>query len=143
MIDPRYNKDVAIMLVIANVLFKENLYNKEYVDRFVEPKGFALWKDYVLGVSDDVDKTPKWAEKICAVPAETIRKFARLYARSKPASLIFGWCAARQYQGENPARAAMYLQALTRNIGVVGVNSTYRQGCDMSVPGVTIYQTLT
>ena len=36
---------------------------------------------------DGVDKTPEWAESICAVPAETMPGFARLYARSKPVNL--------------------------------------------------------
>ncbi|MEM3734797.1 MAG: molybdopterin-dependent oxidoreductase, partial [Nitrososphaerales archaeon] len=143
-IDPRYSKeaevlsdqwipirpgtDVAMMLAIANVLFKENLYDKEYVDKFVEPKGLAVWKDYVLGVSDGVDKTPEWQEKITGVPAETVREFARLYARSKPTWLIFSWCASRQHRGENPARAAIYLQALTGNIGVLGGYTPNNQG---------------
>jgi anaerobic dimethyl sulfoxide reductase subunit A len=149
-IDPRFTKaaatladqwipirpgtDVAMMLAMANVLFKENLYNKEYVDKFVEPKGFAIWRNYVLGASDGVDKTPEWAEKICGVPAETIRELARLYAKSKPTWLIFSWCPARQYRGENPARAAMYLQSIMGYVGVPGGQPSIRQG------GASIYR---
>jgi len=117
---------------MANVIFKEDLYDKEYVSKYVEPRGFELWRDYVLGKLEGpdgkIDRTPEWAEKICGVPAETIRELARLYARSKPTWMIFSWCAARIHRGENPARAAMYLQAMMGNIGIPGGYPCIRQG---------------
>ena len=45
----RPNTDLAMLLAMANVLFKENLYDADYVAKFVEPTGFQKWKDYVLG----------------------------------------------------------------------------------------------
>ncbi len=119
--------DIAMMLAIANVLFKENLYNVEYVSKFVEPTGFQKWKDYVLGKTAGpdgiIDRTPEWAAPICGVPAETISAFAKLYANSKPACLLFGLGGQRISRGWNPARAAIYLQAMTGNIGVSGGSS--------------------
>lgn len=116
----RPTTDVAMMIAIANVWFKEHLYDREFVDKWVEPEGLKRWKAYVLGMEDGVDKTPQWAEGICGVPAETIEEFARLYARSKPVNLNVSLSMGRQFYGENPTRAAMYLQALTGNTFIPG-----------------------
>ncbi|MFC1987439.1 molybdopterin-dependent oxidoreductase [Chloroflexota bacterium] len=120
----RPNTDLTMLLAMANVLFKENLYDTDYVARFVEPTGFQKWKDYVLGRAQGpdgkIDRTPEWAEKICGVPAETIRELARLYARSKPCYFMLHKSATRQLYGENSGRAAIYLQTMTGNIGVSG-----------------------
>jgi anaerobic dimethyl sulfoxide reductase subunit A len=116
----RPTTDVAMMIAMANVWFKENLCDYEFIKRNVEPEGLQKWRDYVLGIVDGTDKTPAWAEVICGVPAETIIAFARLYVRSKPVNLHVSGSIGRQFQGENPARAAMYLQALSGNAGVQG-----------------------
>ncbi|MFC2066981.1 molybdopterin-dependent oxidoreductase [Chloroflexota bacterium] len=131
----RPTTDVAMMLAVANVWFKENLTDKEFIERWVEPEGFQRWKAYVMGTEDGIDKTPAWAEEICGVPAETIREFARLYARSKPVNLNVSLSVGRQFYGENPTRAAMYLQALSGNIGIPGGTAAVKTG---HKPGVRV-----
>lgn len=122
----RPGTDAAFLLAIANVLFKENLYDHAFVDKFVEPVGFKTWRDYVLGFADGEDKTPAWAEKICGIPEETITALARLYgqhqgySRGKPCYFKVHWPVARQVYGDNAARIGIYLQAMTGNIGVAG-----------------------
>ena len=116
----RPTTDVSMMIAMANVWFKEDLCDKEFIERWVEPEGLQRWKAYVLGAEDGIDKSPEWAESICGVPAETIKEFARLYARSKPVNLNVSLSVGRQFYGENPTRAAMYLQALTGNIFIPG-----------------------
>lgn len=111
----RPTTDVAMMIAMANVWFREGLCDQPFIDKWVDPEGLAQWKSYVLGTTDGIDKTPGWAEGICSVPAETIAAFARLYAASKPVNLNVGLSLGRQFFGENPARASMYLQALTGN----------------------------
>ena len=139
-IEPRYNPtaetvasqwipirpttDVAMMIAMANVWFKEDLCDNEFIAKWVEPEGLRQWQQYVLGTSDGTDKTPQWAEKICGVPAETILEFARLYARSKPVNLNTAWSLGRQFFGENGIRAAMYLQALTGNTLSAGATAS-------------------
>ena len=124
----RPTTDVAMMIAMANVWFKEDLCDKEFIDRYVEPDGLQRWKAYVLGTDDGVDKTPQWAETICGVPAETILQFARLYARSKPVNLNVGFTLGRQHYGENPTRASMYLQALTGNTCIPGGTAAAETG---------------
>ncbi|MBN1227945.1 MAG: molybdopterin-dependent oxidoreductase [Deltaproteobacteria bacterium] len=116
----RPTTDVAMMIAMANVWFKEDLIDREFVEKWVEPDGLKQWKDYVMGAEDGTDKTPQWAEKICGVPSETIIDFARLYARSKPVNLSVSASIGRQFFGENHTRAAMYLQALTGNTLIPG-----------------------
>jgi anaerobic dimethyl sulfoxide reductase subunit A len=124
----RPTTDVAMMIAIANVWFKEGLCDKDFVERWVEPEGLRRWKAYVLGLEDGVDRTPQWAEGICGVPAETITEFAKLYARSKPVNLSVSLSMGRQFYGENPTRAAMYLQALTGNACILGGTAAAETG---------------
>ncbi|MFH1646975.1 MAG: molybdopterin-dependent oxidoreductase, partial [Chloroflexota bacterium] len=124
----RPTTDVAMMIAMANVWFKENLWDREFVQKWVEPEGLKKWQAYVLGTADGVDKTPQWAESICGVPAETIEAFARLYARSQPVNLSVSFGIGRQFFGENPARASMYLQALTGNTCIPGGTAAAETG---------------
>jgi anaerobic dimethyl sulfoxide reductase subunit A len=112
--------DAAMMLAVAHVLIKEDLYDKKFVEKYVDLPGFEEWRSHILGQKDGVEKTPEWAEKICAVPAETIREFARLYARMKPTWLWKGYGIDRKSRGENTARGAASLQAIMGNWGVPG-----------------------
>ncbi len=120
--------DTAMMLAVAHVLITEDLYDKEYVEKFVDSTGFQEWKSYILGEKDGVEKTPQWAEEICAVPAETIRGFARLYASKKPTWLWKGWGVSRKSRGENSARAAAALQAIMGYWGVAGGSVPFTLG---------------
>jgi anaerobic dimethyl sulfoxide reductase subunit A len=134
----RPTTDVAMMIAMANVWFKEDLCDKEFIKKWVEPEGVQRWKDYVLGVIDGIDKTPQWAELICGVPAETINEFARLYARSKPVNLNTAWSLGRQFFGENGIRAAMYLQALTGNTMSPGGTASAETSCEFGQHEATI-----
>jgi anaerobic dimethyl sulfoxide reductase subunit A len=117
----RVGTDVALVLAMANIMFKENSYNKDFIDKWVEPTGFQKWKDYVLGIEDGVDKTPEWAEKICGVPAQTIKELTSLSTKSMPAvNIIYGGAMHRQMFGENNARAILYLSVLLGAFGVPG-----------------------
>ena len=99
-IDPRYTQsrrvladqwipirpgtDLAMMLAVAQVLYEEDLIDHEFVEQWVEPTGFEEWRAYVMGEGEDgIKKTPEWAAPICAVPADTIREFARLYGTTQ------------------------------------------------------------
>lgn len=112
--------DAAMMVAVAHVLIKEGLYDRAFVEKYVDLRGFEEWRKYIMGEVDGVEKTPEWAEKICAVPAETIRGFARLYARMKPTWLWKGYGIDRKSRGENTARGAAALQAIMGNWGVAG-----------------------
>ena len=71
----RAGTDAAMLIAMANVMIKENLYDTAFVNKFVY--GFDKWKDYIMGVTDKVHKTPEWAEQYTGVPAQTTRELAR------------------------------------------------------------------
>ncbi|MFP3982034.1 MAG: molybdopterin-dependent oxidoreductase [Desulfobacterales bacterium] len=133
-IDPRYHDtaatlahewipvypgtDTAVMVAMANVMIKENLHDREFLDTYTT--GFDAFADYVLGKEDGVDKTPAWAAEISGVPAETIEGLAREYATTKPAALMDCQGPARSAMGEQYNRCASTLCAMTGNVGRPG-----------------------
>lgn len=122
--------DNALMDAMAYVMITENLHNQEFLDKYClgfdeehMPEGIPenqSYKSYILGLSDGIPKTPEWAEKICKVPANRIRKLAREYATIKPAALIQGWGPQRHAYGEQPVRGATVLACMTGNVGISG-----------------------
>ncbi len=149
-IDPRYSTaaktladqwipikpgtDRAMFMAIANVLFHDDSWNKEFVDKYVEPFGFQNWKNYILGTAGEVEKTPEWAEKICAVPAETIRALARLVVKLNPAFLCCHWAVARKANGEQTVWAFAALQAMLGYWGIPGAGPSIHIGSYRELP---------
>ena len=133
-IDPRYHDtaatvadewipilpgtDTAVMVAVANVMIKENLYDQIFMDKYTV--GFERFKEYVLGQEDGVDKTPSWAAEISGVDAATIERLAREYAITKPAALMDCQGPARSAMGEQYNRCAATLCAMTGNVGRPG-----------------------
>ena len=106
--------DAAMLLAMANVIIKENLYDPAWVDKWMY--GFQQQSDYIMGKSYDlVEKTPEWAEKICGVPADTIRALAELFAKTKPARLARHASVTRKSRGEYGLKIVEFLQVLTSN----------------------------
>jgi DmsA/YnfE family anaerobic dimethyl sulfoxide reductase A subunit len=110
--------DAALMVAMAQVIIKENLQDQNFIDKY--SVGFNVFKDYVLGNEDGIEKTPQWAEKICGVPAERIASLAREYATTKPACLMDCQGPARAAMGEQYNRAAITLTTMTGNVGRPG-----------------------
>ena len=124
------NTDAAMLAGMAHHIFSNNLQDQKFIDRFVQgmdagtmpdwAKGQENFKDYILGKSDGTPKTPEWAQKICGVKAEDIRKLAEMYATTKPAALKASWAPGRAAYGEQYNRMAAAVQAMTGNIGILG-----------------------
>ena len=134
----RPTTDVALAMAIANVWFKENLIDQNFVGNWVEPTGLAKWKDYVLGNSAGldgaIDRTPQWAQAICGVPAQTITDLAHLWINNKPVYLIAYAAPCRQFFGENAARAINYLLALSGSMLAPGTNTFGEPGAGGKSP---------
>lgn len=122
--------DNAMMDAMAYVIVTEGLHDQEFLDKFVVgfdeahmPEGVEpnqSYQAYLTGAADGVEKTPEWAEPICKVPADTIRRIAREYATTKPAALIEGWGPQRHSCGERTALGGGMLGCITGNVGKVG-----------------------
>jgi len=122
-IAPRPGTDAAMAMAIAHVWITEKTYDKQYVaDRTI---GFDEFKDYVLGQSDRVPKTPSWAAEETGVPARTITALAREWA-AKRTVLAAGarggeGGACRQAFGTEWARMMVLLQAM-QGLGKPGIS---------------------
>ena len=124
----RPGTDTAMMSAMAYVMLTESLYDAEFVrshcvgfDGTQMPvEGAESYSDYILGRRDGTPKTPRWAEPITAVPAETITRIARKYATIKPAVLYQGYGMQRRAYGEQVVRAGCVLAAITGNVGIPG-----------------------
>jgi len=110
--------DTALMISMAYVMIRENLYDRAFLDTYTI--GFDRFKDYVMGLEDGIEKTPAWAEPITGVDAKTIETLAREYATTKPTALMDCQGPARSAAGEQYNRCAMTLCALTGNVGRPG-----------------------
>ncbi|MCK4926534.1 molybdopterin-dependent oxidoreductase, partial [Candidatus Aerophobetes bacterium] len=109
----RPGTDCALALGMLNVIVSENLYDAEFVNNWTI--GFDKLAEHVKPF------TPEEVEKITWVPAETIRSAARLYATTRPATILQGTNGLDQTtSGFQSARAVAILQAITGNIDVAG-----------------------
>jgi DmsA/YnfE family anaerobic dimethyl sulfoxide reductase A subunit len=126
----RPGTDTAMMSAMAYVMLTEGLYDADFVrthcigwDSSQMPPGAETnesYSDYLLGLRDEIPKTPQWAEAITTVPAATISRIAREYATIKPAVLYQGYGMQRRAYGEQVVRAGCVLAAITGNVGIPG-----------------------
>jgi thiosulfate reductase/polysulfide reductase chain A len=108
----RPGTDGALALAMANVIIRENLYDKDFVTKWTV--GFDKFSDYVK------DKTPAWAEKITSVKASRIEQVARELATTKPA-LVDAWSGpGQQSNGVQGGRAIAALNALIGSLDKPG-----------------------
>ncbi|MCA0932297.1 molybdopterin-dependent oxidoreductase [Lutimonas saemankumensis] len=72
--------DIALLLSWMHVLIYEDLYNKEYVEKYGH--GFKALKKHVKPFS------PEWAYGITAIKPDQIRKTARAMAAAAPSTIV-------------------------------------------------------
>ncbi|CDX03734.1 Pyrogallol hydroxytransferase large subunit [Desulfitobacterium hafniense] len=114
------NTDLAMQFAIAYIWLTEDSYDKEYIE--THTIGFDYLKRHALGEDGTEPKTPEWAEKICGVPARTIKALARKWA--KEATTIAhsnGGSYIRSCYSHEPARMEVCLLAM-QGLGKPGRN---------------------
>ena len=72
--------DMAILLAWMNVLINENLYDRDYVERYAY--GFDQLREHVQPY------TPEWAYPRSGIEPDVIRHTARMMGGAKPATLV-------------------------------------------------------
>lgn len=114
--------DVALMLGIANYMYKSNLYNKEFMKKYTY--GRKQFFNYLNGGEDGVDKTPAWAEKITGISQKEIINLAKTFAKGKT-TLMGGWSIQRMDSGEQSHWMMVTLACMIGQIGQEGGGFTF------------------
>jgi formate dehydrogenase alpha subunit len=137
----RLGTDVALINGLMHIILKEGWHDKAYVEERTE--GFeamaAKLEDY----------PPDKVAQITGVDAATLRRMAEMFAKTKPASIIYCMGITQHTTGVDNVKSLANLAMLTGNVGVAsgGVNPLRGQNnvqgaCDMGgLPNVfTGYQ---
>ena len=111
-VQPRPGTDLALALGLINVIIADNLYDKEFVDKWCV--GFQELANHVS------EYTPEKVEDITWVPAEMIRAVARLYSESRPSVIQAGNAIDHNLNNFQTARALAIIRAISGNLGIPG-----------------------
>jgi formate dehydrogenase major subunit len=126
--------NVPVINALAHTIVSEGLVDEEYVAARCDTDSFEAWKKCVL----KAENSPEAVEKISGVPAEEIRKAARLYGGAKRGAIYYGLGVTEHSQGSTMVMGMANLAMATGNIGFsgCGVNPLRGQNnvqgsCDM------------
>jgi predicted molibdopterin-dependent oxidoreductase YjgC len=101
--------NVPVFSAMAHVIVKENLVNHKFIGERTEG-----YNEFV----ESLEKfTPEYAEELSGVPAEDIRKAARLYANAKNGAIYWGMGISQLSHGTASAMALIHLAFLTGHVG--------------------------
>ena len=111
------NTDTALMIGLAHTLFKTNLYDKVFIDKYT--KGFEKFVPYLLGLDDGVVKSARWASRITGLKESNIVSLAKEMAKNRT-MISLSWSLTRQEHGEQPMWAGIMLASMLGQIGLPG-----------------------
>ena len=113
----RPNTDTALMLALANILIKNDSYDKEFIEKYTV--GFESFSAYVLGKKNNQECTPSWASEITKIPVNLIKELADKII-SKKTMISLSWSLQRASRGEQPLWMGITLAAMLGQIGTAG-----------------------
>jgi formate dehydrogenase major subunit len=126
--------NVALLNALAHVAVTEGLTKEAYVAERCERDSYAKWKAFVA----ESRNSPEATEAITGVPAERLRRAARLYARAGNAAIYYGLGVTEHSQGTTAVMGIANLAMATGNLGREGVGVQPLRGqnnvqgsCDM------------
>jgi formate dehydrogenase major subunit len=126
--------NVALMNALAHVVVTEGLTKEAYVAERCEADSWAKWKAFVA----EPRNSPEASESITGVPAERVRRAARLYGKAPNAAIYYGLGVTEHSQGTTTVMAIANLAMATGNLGREGVGVSPLRGqnnvqgsCDM------------
>jgi len=124
--------NMALVNAMAHVLIEEELYNKDYVEKYTE--GLDEYWKIVSRYS------PEETEHIHGVPAEQVRQAMRMYAAAPSAFILYGMGVTQYGQAVDVVKGLSGLALLTGNYGRpnVGIGPVRGQNnvqgtCDVGV----------
>jgi formate dehydrogenase alpha subunit len=140
----RSGTDIAVINGLMHVIIQENLHDQAYIEARTE--NFEALKETVAKY------TPEYVEQISGVPAEDLRRAARLYGQAQAASIVYAMGITQHITGTDNVKSLANIAMLCGNVGIKsgGVNPLRGQNnvqgaCDMGgLPNVfSGYQSVT
>jgi formate dehydrogenase major subunit len=126
--------NVALLNALAHVVVTQGLTREQYVAERCETDSYARWKAFVA----EERNSPEATESVTGVPADKVRRAARLYATGGNGAIYYGLGVTEHSQGTTTVMAIANLAMATGNLGRegVGVNPLRGQNnvqgsCDM------------
>jgi formate dehydrogenase major subunit len=104
--------DVAMLNGMLHTIITEDLTDKQYIAGYTE--GFEELKEKIK------EFPPEKMEKICGIPAETLKEVARLYAKAKSSIIFWGMGISQHVHGTDNSRCLIALALITGQIGRPG-----------------------
>jgi formate dehydrogenase alpha subunit len=104
--------DVALINGLMHVMIEDELYAKTYVKERTE--GFEDLREAVK------DYTPDYVEEITGVPAEDLRKAARMYAQAPSAAIYYAMGITQHTTGTDNVKSLANMAMLCGNVGIEG-----------------------
>ncbi|MEP6827461.1 MAG: molybdopterin-dependent oxidoreductase, partial [Aestuariivirga sp.] len=130
----RPGTNVAVINAMAHVIITEGLQNQKFIDERCDLTEFNRWIQFIR----DTRNSPEVLETETQVPADELRKAARLFATGGNGAIYYGLGVTEHSQGSTMVMGMANLAMLTGNIGRegVGVNPLRGQNnvqgsCDM------------
>ncbi|HKO00191.1 MAG TPA: molybdopterin-dependent oxidoreductase, partial [Thermoanaerobaculia bacterium] len=118
----RPGTDAALALGIAHVLFRDGLYDRQYLDEMTS--GWEKLRDRALA-----EYSPERVADICRIPVETIESLATRYGTTRPTFIRLNYGLQRHAGGGSAVRAISILPAIT------GAWNDAGGGCQLSTSG--------
>ena len=126
--------NVAMLNALAHVVVTEGLVDEAFVRERCDWDEFSDWAAFIA----EPRNSPEAVAEYCGVPADQIRKAARLYATGGNAAIYYGLGVTEHSQGTTAVIAIANLAMATGNVGRrgVGINPLRGQNnvqgsCDM------------
>jgi formate dehydrogenase major subunit len=130
----RPGTNVAVINALAHVIVTEGLVKTDYVAARCEPAAFERWSSFIK----ESRNSPEATESETHVPADTVRRAARLFAAGRNGAIYYGLGVTEHSQGSTMVMGIANLAMATGNLGRegVGVNPLRGQNnvqgaCDM------------
>jgi formate dehydrogenase major subunit len=126
--------NVAIINAFAHVVVTEGLANEAFVAERCDLREFGKWKEFI----SQQRNSPEALQAATGVPADEVRRAARLYATGGNGAIYYGLGVTEHSQGSTMVMGIANLAMLTGNIGREGAGINPLRGqnnvqgsCDM------------
>ena len=126
----RPNTDVALMLALGYEIERLGAADRDFLHSHCV--GYPQLRDYLLGESDGVAKTPQWASAITGVAAQRISELARQLI-GKRSFITCSYAVQRAHRGEQPYWMMIALSAMLGQPGLPGAGFSFGHGSMNSV----------